>query len=370
MKVPFVDLQTQYKSLRDEVLPALEKVMSRAAFILGDEVSDFEKAFASFCGVSECVSVASGCSALLCAIKALGIGPGDEVITPANTYIATVLAISAAGATPVLVDCLEDTYELDPAAVRAAVTKKTKAVIPVHLYGQAADMDAILALAREHGLKVIEDAAQAHGATYKGKPCGSLGDVGCFSFYPGKNLGAYGDGGAITTNDPAVADYVRKYRNYGQTKKYYHDVVGWNDRLDTVQAAVLSVKLKHLAGWNAARRAHAEAYGERLKELPVVLPKVAEGNEPIYHLFVIRHPKRDVMLKELGEKGVSCGIHYPIPCHLQKAYSGLGYGKGSFPVAERTAPELLSLPMFPELSDEQIDYVCACIREFISSHGA
>jgi dTDP-4-amino-4,6-dideoxygalactose transaminase len=367
MNVPFVDLQTQFQSLKAEVLPAMEKVMARSAFILGEEVTEFEKAFAAFCGAKHCVGVASGCDALLVAIKALGFGPGDEIITVANTYIATTLAITFAGAKPVMVDCLEDTYEINPAAVEAAITKKTKAIIPVHLYGQAADMDAIHAIAKKHGLKVIEDAAQAHGAKYKGRLCGTMSEVGCFSFYPGKNLGAYGDGGAIVTNDPKIDEFVRYFRNYGQTKKYYHDSIGWNSRLDTVQAAVLSAKLKRLASWNESRRRHARSYREGLRGLPVTLPAEAPGNEPVYHLFVIRVQKRDALLEYLKTKGVSCGIHYPIPIHLQKAYADLGYRAGSFPVAERVAPEILSLPMFPELTDAQIVHVCKSIREFLAS---
>jgi dTDP-4-amino-4,6-dideoxygalactose transaminase len=367
MNVPFVDLQTQFQSLKKDVLPAMEKVMARAAFVLGAEVDEFEKAFAQFCGAPYCVGVSSGCDALLIAIKALGLGPGDEIITVANTYIATALSITAAGAKPVLVDCLEDTYEIDPAAVRAAVTPRTKAIIPVHLYGQAADMDPLREIAAKHGLKVIEDAAQAHGATYKGRPCGTLGDVGCFSFYPGKNLGAYGDGGAIVTADPKIAEFARQFRNYGQTKKYYHDSVGWNSRLDTVQAAVLLTKLKHLAAWNEARRRHAAAYRERLKDLPLVLPAAVPGNEHIYHLFVIRVAKRDALLEVLGRQGISCGIHYPIPVHLQKAYAHLGHRAGSFPVSERVAPEILSLPMYPELTEEQLGCVCDAIRAFLKA---
>jgi dTDP-4-amino-4,6-dideoxygalactose transaminase len=338
--------------------------MIRAAFVMGDEVQAFERAFAAFCQASECVTVANGCDALYCALKALGIGPGDEVITTANTYIATVLAISQCGARPVLVDCLEDSYNMDHEAMRAAISPRTRAVIPVHLYGQAAEMDAIKSIAREHGLKVIEDAAQAHGATYKGIACGTMGDVGCFSFYPGKNLGAYGDGGAIVTGDPELAQYVRQFRNYGQSKKHHHDVIGWNSRLDTIQAAVLQVKLKYLSSWNESRRRHAAAYRERLRDLPVILPKEMPGNQHIYHLFVIRHPKRDALLAALSQKGISCQIHYPIPNHLQKAYASLGYAAGCFPVSERVAPEILSLPMFPELTEQQIDYTCQCIREF------
>ncbi len=365
MKVPFVDLQAQYRSLSAEVLPAITNVMERAAFILGQEVSDFEKDFAKFCGRKECVGVASGCDALLWAIKACGIGPGDEVITVANTYIATALAISFAGAKPVLVDCREDTYEIDPDAVRRAITPATKAILPVHLYGHPADMDPILKIAREHGLKVIEDTAQAHGATYHGRNCGAMGDVGCFSFYPGKNLGAYGDGGAVATDNPQIAELVRMYRNYGQPKKYYHDLIGWNSRLDTLQAAVLGVKLKHLESWNEARRRHAKRYGELLKDLPVVLPVESQGCRHVYHLFVIRCKDRDGLVDFLATKGVSCVIHYPVPVHLQKAYADLGYKPGAFPVTERVAKEIVSLPMYPELTEEQIGYVCESVRAFV-----
>lgn len=364
MKVPFVDLQTQFRSLKDEVMPAVESVFSRAAFILGEEVETFEKAFAEYHGTAHCAGVGSGCDALLCALKACGIGHGDEVIVPANTYIASVLAISAAGATPVLVDCLDDTCEMDPGATEKAITPKTKALLPVHLYGQSVDMDAILSLAAAHGLKVVEDAAQAHGARYKGRLCGTMGDVGCFSFYPGKNLGAYGDGGAVITNNDQIVEYIRQYRNYGQSRKYYHDVIGWNARLDTVQAAVLGVKLKYLDGWNAARCAHAEQYREVLQGLPVGFQAIVSDNTPIYHLFIIRHSQREDLMEYLQKQGIACGIHYPVPIHLQKAYAHLNLGAGSFPVAEKMASEMISLPMFPELTNEQIQYVGGAIRSF------
>jgi len=367
MNVPFVDLPIQFHNLRSEIMPAVESVVQSGMFIMGEELGRFEKNFAIFCGAKECVGVASGCDALLWALKAYDIGPGDEVITVANTFIATVLAISAAGAKPVLVDCLEDSYEIDPAAVRRAITPRTKAILPVHLYGQAADMDPLLALAAEFKLKVIEDACQAHGATCKGRMCGTIGDIGCFSFYPGKNLGAYGDGGAIVTNNPEIAERVRMYRNYGQRKKYHHDLIGWNSRLDTVQAAILDVKLGHLAKWNEARRSHAARYGELLKGLPLGLPKEMAGNRHVYHLFVVRVPRRDEALEFLKSRNVFCGIHYPVPIHLQKAYSDLGYPAGSFPVTERVASEVLSLPMFPELSETQIDWVCQGVRKFLGA---
>lgn len=364
MKIPFVDLRTQYSALAPEILPAIESVMKRGAFILGDEVESFEKAFAEFCGSKYCVGVASGCDALLWALKSCGIGPGDEVITAANTYIATALAISYAGARPVLVDCREGSYQIDPSAVEAAVTSRTRAVIPVHLYGQAADMDAIGEIAKARDLLVIEDAAQAHGAEYRGRRCGTMGKAGCFSFYPGKNLGAYGDGGAVVTDDEEIAGQVRMLRNYGQSRKYYHDVVGWNSRLDTIQAAVLGIKLARLDSWNDSRRRHAERYRELLDGSAVILPEEKPGNRHVWHLFVVRSARRDELLDHLGGRGVGCGIHYPIPVHLQQAYRGLGYSAGDFPVAEKAAGEILSLPMFPELTEEQIEYACRAVAEF------
>lgn len=367
MNVPFVDLQTQYRQLRDEVLLAVDKVFSQSAFILGDEVTQFEREFAAFCGSRESVGVATGCDALLWALKACGVGPGDEVITAGNSYIATALAITAAGARPILVDCCPDSYEIDVEAVRAAITPRTKAIIPVHLYGQAADMEPLMALAKAKGMMVIEDAAQAHGATYRGKACGTFGQVGCFSFYPGKNLGAYGDGGAVTTDDPALAQQIRMLRNYGQSKKYYHDVAGWNSRLDTVQAAILRIKLRHLAAWNDARRQHADAYRKQLQGLPLVLPREMPGNKHIYHLYVVQIDRREEVMKYLSSRGVQCGIHYPVPIHLQAAYASLGYQAGSLPVTERIAPRLVSLPMFPELTPDQITFTCEQIRSFFAA---
>lgn len=366
MKVPFVDLQTQFQDIRSEVLPKMEEVMRNSSFILGEDVSRFEDEFAEFCGVDHCVGVGSGCDALMWALKATGIGPGDEVITVANTYIATVLAISAVGATPVLVDCLEDTYEVDPDAVSRVITDRTRAILPVHLYGHPAEMDSLLSIAKEHDLIVIEDAAQAHGAEYRGTRCGSMGLVGCFSFYPGKNLGAYGDGGAIVTNDGTIAEKIRQLRNYGQSRKYHHDVIGWNSRLDTLQAVVLRAKLTHLTEWNNARHHSAELYCRLLKDLPVVLPIEISDCRHVYHLFVIRHNRRDELMASLASQGVYCGIHYPIPIHLQSAYASLGYPKGSFPITERISDEILSLPMFPELQPGQVEYVCKCIREFVA----
>ena len=366
MKVPFVDLKVQFALLREEILPAVESVMQDASFVLGEQVDLFEQEFAVFCGAKHCVSVGSGCDALLAGLKAVGVGPGDEVVLPANTYIATALAVSACGAVPVLVDCVEDTYEIDVAAAERAVTAKTKAIIPVHLYGHPADMDAIMALADSRNVRVIEDAAQAHGAMYKGRPCGSTGDVGCFSFYPGKNLGAYGDGGAIVTNDDDIAEYVRRFRNYGQKVKYHHEMVGWNTRLDSIQAAVLRVKLKHITDWNRLRASNADKYRTQLAGSPVTLPVVAPECTHIYHLFVIRCERRDDLMAYLNERDIQSGIHYPIPIHLQSAYAELGLGVGSLPVTEKAAGEIVSLPMFPELTDEQIGHVCEGVRGFLA----
>lgn len=364
MNIPFVDLQSQYKTIREEVLASVDSVFTRGAFILGDEVASFERDFAAFSGAKECVSVATGCDALLWVLKALDIGPGHEVIVPANTFIATALAVTAAGATPVLVDCREDDFTMDPAAIERAVTKNTRAIMPVHLYGQAARMDEITAIAKRHNLKIVEDAAQAHGATYNGRICGSLGDAAGFSFYPGKNLGAYGDGGAVTTDNPEIAQRVRMLRNYGQSKKYHHEVAGWNSRLDTVQAGILSIKLKRLAGWNAARAKHAARYRAKLAGLPVITPSEFAGRSHTYHLYVIRTQRRDELLAFLGQRGISCGIHYPIPVHLQKAYAELRQKTGTFPVTEKLAGEIMSLPMFPELTDAQIDQVAQNVAEF------
>jgi len=307
--------------------------------------------------------VGSGLDALALALKAVGIGPGDEVITAANTYIATALAISQVGATPVLVD-RDDYYNLDPAGLGAALTPKTKAVMPVHLYGQSADMEPILEFARQNGLKVIEDAAQAHGACYGDSKCGSLGDAGCFSFYPGKNLGAYGDGGAVVTDNDEIAATIGKLRDYGQERKYVHLVKGGNSRLDALQAAVLGVKLKHIDDWNAKRAEAAKRYGELLADAPFVLPEKAPWGTHIYHLYVVRTPKRDELLKFMADREVYCGIHYPTPLHLQPAYSDLNLGPGSFPKTETDAPELLSLPMFPEITAEQQEYIAQCVMEF------
>lgn len=364
MKVPFLDLKVQYQSIKHEIDPAIQGVCADAAFVLGKYVFEFEKEFAKYCQTSDCVAVNSGTTALHLALLALGIGLGDEVITAANTFIATCEAISYTGAQVVLVDCDEKTYTLDPVKLEAKITRRTKVILPVHLYGQTADMDPILEIARKHNVVVIEDSAQAHGATYKGKPTGGLGVMGCFSFYPGKNLGAYGEGGAITTSDPAIAEKLRKFRDHGSNKKYYHDVVGYNYRMEGIQGAVLNTKLKHLNTWNEMRHKNAELYRKYLAGADVVVPYEREGCRHVYHLFVIRHKRREGLMAYLKENEIDSLIHYPIPVHLQNAYRHLGLGKGSYPVTETITDEIVSLPMFPELSEEQIRHVADKIKGF------
>jgi len=369
MEIPFVDLRAQYRQIQGEVDPAELAVMQRGDFVLGGAVAEFERAFADYCGVKYCVGVDSGYSALEMIVRAYDIGPGDEVITAANTFIAPVLAISNAGATPVLVDCDPETYNIDVTKIEAAITPRTKAIMPVHLYGQVADMDAILAIARKHNLYVFEDAAQASGARYKARTAGSLGHAAAFSFYPGKNLGAYGDGGAVTTNDPDVAEKVRLLRNIGQKVKYFHEIKGFNHRLDTMQAAVLGVKLPYLDGWNASRRRAAATYADLLADLPLVTPAAADDAEHIFHLYVVRVADREALMDHLKSKGIATGLHYPIPIHLQPAYAELGYKRGDFPVTEEYAELIVSLPIFPELDDDKVAYVADAIREHMAARG-
>ena len=368
-KIPFVDLRAQVEPIANQINAAMQGVVDKTAFILGPDVADFEQKFAAFCETKYALGVASGTAAIEMILRALEIGPGDEVITAANTFIATVLPISYVGAKPVLVDADPLTYNIDPAAIEAAITPRTRAIIPVHLYGQPADMDAILDIARRHDLLVIEDACQAHGARYKGKRAGSLGDAAAFSFYPAKNLGAWGDGGIVVTNNEKTADAIRKLRDYGQSRKYYHDQVGYNSRLDTLQAAVLNTKLPYLDGWNAARRQHAEQYEELLSgvgaNIGLVLPQTASYAESVWHLYVIQVDDRDSMREKLGERGVSTGIHYPIPIHLQVAYQLLGYQRGDFPVTEKAAERILSLPMYAELTPDMIEYVTNTIKSLV-----
>ncbi|MHC4249561.1 MAG: DegT/DnrJ/EryC1/StrS family aminotransferase [Planctomycetota bacterium] len=370
MRVPFLDLKAQYESIREEIDEAVRSVIERTAFAGGPFVAEFERDFAAAVGVAHAVGVSSGTSALWLALVGLGVGAGDEVITVPSTFIATAEAVSFAGATPVFVDIDETTYTMDPALLERAITPRTKAVMPVHLFGQTADMDPIMEVARAHGLLVIEDAAQAHGAAYRGLPAGSIGDAGAFSFYPGKNLGAYGEAGAVVTNDSLLAERVRMLRDHGQERKYSHRMVGWNARMDGIQGAVLGVKLRHLDDWNEARRANARLYAEALSGAGgVALPAEARGRRHVYHVFAARVPGRDAMLECLKARDIHCGIHYPVPVHLQEAYRGLGLGTGAFPVAERCAEEFLSLPMYPELTPEQIGFVAEALVRDLSDLG-
>jgi dTDP-4-amino-4,6-dideoxygalactose transaminase len=360
-----VDLQAQYRSISKELLAATEEVLSKCNFILGKQVAEFEEEFARFAGVKHAVGVSSGLDALRIALAALNIGSGHEVILPANTYIATAYAVSAVGARPVLVDCDRSNYNIDPAAIEGAITARTKAIIPVHLTGQAADMDLILEIAARRGLHVIEDAAQAHGAQYHGRPCGSMGVAGCFSFYPGKNLGAAGDGGLVTTNDANLATRMRVFRNNGEVKKYEHVEKGLNARLDTLQAAILRVKLPRLTEWNRKRGTHADRYRALLSTINGIhLQSLIPGATHVHHLFMVETNHRDELRKYLEERGVQTGIHYPTPIHLQVAYSDLGYKKGAFPNAEYLATRILSLPMFAELTEDQIAHVSGLVRSF------
>ncbi len=364
MKVPFVDLQAQYQSLAEEMTTAVGGVMERCDFILGGKVTEFEEMFADYCDVAHGVGVDSGYSALELLVMAYGIGPGDEVITAANTFIATTLAISNTGATPVLVDCDPRTFNIDPTKIEAAITPRTKGIMPVHLYGQPADMDPIMALAEKYNLVVIEDASQAHGALYKGRRVGSIGHAAGFSLYPGKNLGAYGDAGIVVTNDADIAEKIRMLRNLGMKIKYHHEIKGFNRRLDTMQAAVLCVKLPHLDGWNENRRRVAAEYDRALEGLPLTRPYVPGWAEPVFHLYVVRVADREGLQKHLNERGIASGMHYPIPIHQLEAYEELPYETGDFPVTEGYASEILSLPIFPELTTEQVGLVAEAIREY------
>lgn len=365
IRVPFVDLKAQYLNISVEIDQAINRVIQRTAFILGDDVAAFESEFAEYLGVKYAVGVGSGLAALELALRAYGIGGGDEVITTANTFIATVLAIMATGARPVLVDVDPATYNMDPAALEAAITPRTRAIMPVHLYGQPANLDAICAIARRHSLLVVEDAAQAHGAFYQGRRVGSFGHAAGFSFYPAKNLGAFGDGGMMVTNDKSVAERIRQLRNYGQSVKYCHLVKGTNSRLDTLQAAVLRVKLRYLDQWNAQRRKHADTYHKLLAAFPVVCPVTPPGGDHIYHLYVIQVENRDSVQAALNSGGVDTGIHYPGPVHLQEACADLGYRPGDFPVTEALAARILSLPMFAELTGKQIDHVADSLKQVL-----
>jgi dTDP-4-amino-4,6-dideoxygalactose transaminase len=365
MQISLVDLKAQYASIRGEIDSTIQRVLDNTSFILGKEVASFEQAFSEFIGVKGAVGIGSGTAALQLAMLACGIGPGDEVITSAHTFIATAEAISQTGARPIFVDIDPRTYNLDPNQVESAVTSRTRAILPVHLYGQPADLNPLLDIAGRRDLWLIEDAAQAHAAEYNGRRCGSIGRLACFSFYPGKNLGAYGDAGAVTSNDESLLAKVRKLHDHGRTTKYEHDEIGWGERLDALQAAVLAAKLPHLEAWTEARRSHARLYNELLAGCDVVTPYESPDSRHVYHLYVIRARRRDELLEFLKSKGVDAGIHYPIPLHRQPAYAKLGYSDLHLPISEQAAAEVLSLPMYPELTEPQIRYVADAVREFV-----
>jgi dTDP-4-amino-4,6-dideoxygalactose transaminase len=366
MKVPFLDLKAHHAPMIDTFDHAIREVIESSAFAGGPFVQKFEEEFAAYCGVSYAVGVGNGTDALWLTLLALGVGEGDEVITVPNTFIATAEAITYCKARPVFVDVDEDTFTLNPAELKKALTAKTKAVIPVHLFGQPADMDPILEFARAHGLFVIEDAAQAHGAEYKGRKAGTMGDAGCFSFYPGKNLGAFGEAGAVVTNDAELRNQIQLLRDHGQPRKYYHTTMGWNCRMDGIQGAVLSIKLRHLEEANLLRREHAMQYNRAFAGIDEVsTPFEARYARHVYHVYSIRVQERDEVRHRLEEKGVGCAVHYPIPIHLQEACRSFGYTAGAFPIAENLAEEFLSLPMFPELTEEQIEYVARCVSETV-----
>ena len=366
MNIPFVDLRAQYDTIKEEIQRAIQEVIHSCAFINGKYVKEFEDNFANFCKAKHCIGVGNGTDALYISLKVLGIGIGDEVITVANSFVATSEAITQAGARVVFVDCDEATYNIDPSKIEEKITARTKAIIPVHLYGQPADMNPILEIAKKYNLLVIEDAAQAHGAKYKDLNVGTIGDCACFSFYPGKNLGAYGDGGAIVTNNDELAQRVRMFANHGRKEKYNHEFEGVNSRLDGLQAAILDVKLKHLAQWIERRRTIAKMYDEGLKNT-VITPYVLPGVRHVYHLYVIRIKNRDKVRKFLAEKGISTGIHYPIPLPFLKAYSYLGHKPADFPVAYSIKDELLSLPIYGDMTDEQVEYVIQHLRNAVKN---
>lgn len=371
MNVPFVDLKAQYARIKGDVLPAIEAVLDRADFILGDALEGFEEAFARYCGTRYCVGVDNGTSALELSLRALGIGPGDEVITTTHTYIASVLPILYVGAKPVLVDCDPATYTITAAAAEAAITRRTAALLPVHFYGQPADMAPLQRLAERHGLAIVEDACQAHGASYRDVKAGALGTAAAFSFYPSKNLGGYGDGGAITTDDERLAEQARRLRNFGQRRKGEHEGLGWNHRLDNLQATVLSAKLPHLDGWNAERRRHAARYRELLGAIEgLQLPQEAEDRYHVYHVFAVHLDGRDDLREHLASRGVRAQLHYARPVHLEGALAELGHARGSFRVAERLMARELSLPMYPELQPAQIDHVAESVRSFVEARAS
>ncbi len=362
--VPFLDLQQTYLELKNDLDGAALRVMASGWYLLSTELESFERDFAAYLGVKHCIGMGNGLDALHLTLRAMDIGPGDEVIVPSNTYIASWLAVTYAGATPVPVEPDERTYNIDPAGIEAAITSRTKAVMPVHLYGQPADMDPILDIARRHGLKVLEDAAQAHGACYKGKHAGGLGDAAGWSFYPGKNLGAFGDGGAVTTDNDQLAEWLRMLRNYGSRTKYINEIAGFNSRLDEVQAAVLSVKLRHLEEWNRRRQRIAAFYLRELKDTGLLLPYVPGWAEPVWHLFVVRSKHRDALQKHLQQAGIQTLVHYPVPPHLQDAYREMSLSAGDLPISEAIHREVLSLPIGPHLTEAQASAVVQAVRQF------
>ena len=365
MKIPFLDLKSQHDELSSELLLAFKRVIGSDNFILGEEVKKFEEEFSLYCKSTNCIGVGNGLEALYLILRAYGIGDGDEVIVPSNTFIATWLAVSKTGARPIPVEPYEFTYNINPAAIEKAITPYTKAIIAVHLYGQPAEMDTINEIAKKHSIKVIEDAAQAHGAQYKGRYVGSLGDAAGFSFYPGKNLGSLGDAGAVTTNDIRLDENLRMLRNYGSNVKYYHELQGINSRLDELQAAFLREKLKKLDEWNINRKAIAAKYIHGLNGCRLILPYVPNWADPVWHLFVVRSENRTLLQKKLNDSGVGSFIHYPTPPHLQPAYSNLGFKKGDFPISELMHDQVLSLPIWPMMSDVQVEYVISIIREIL-----
>lgn len=363
-KIPLADLAVQYQALKAEIDAAIAAVVGSTAFIRGGAVADFERAFATYCGVKSAVGTGNGTDAIYLALRALGVGPGDEVITVSHTFVGTVEGIVLTGARPVFVDVDEDALLMNPDLIEEAVTPNTRAIVPVHLYGQPCDMDRIMAVARRRGLKVVEDAAQAHGATWRGKPAGGLGDAGCFSFFPGKNLGAYGDGGAVTGDNTALIDDIRRTANHGRKDKYTHDVIGVNSRLDTIQAAILSVKLPHLAGWNEKRRAHARQYDRAFANSLTRPLKALAGAALVYHLYVVRVPEteRDRVVARLNQQGIAASVHYPVPLHRQPALAGQRTAPGPLPVTERAAREVISLPVYPEMTADDVDFVADAVK--------
>jgi dTDP-4-amino-4,6-dideoxygalactose transaminase len=371
MQVPFLDLKAHHSPHLIEFNKAISEVVESGAFAGGPYVAAFEDQFAAYCGAHHCVGLGSGTEALWLSLLALGVGPGDEVITVPSTFMATAEAISYCGAKPVFIDVDEDYYTMDPAGLKRALSPRTKAIIPVHLFGQPADMDPILDFAKAHGLSVIEDAAQAHGAEYKGRRVGTLGDAACFSFYPGKNLGAFGEAGAVVTNNTALRDKMRILRDHGQVRKYHHTDIGWNCRMDGIQAAVLQIKLRHLEKNNDLRRAHALQYDTALAGIEgIITPKRAAYAKHVYHVYAIRVQNREEVMKVFSDSGIGCGIHYPVPVHLQEAYQGLGHRRGDFPVAEQSADEFVSLPMFPELTSVQVEAVIQCAQRALEAELA